>query len=221
MTKSGLKPIAISTFIIFSSMLSGLPTLVEAQEGKAKSCYQPRPLFGDLSSLGLENWSVGTTLATSVARFDFSSKKAALATGAGAGIAFRYYGKTYLGNKSEAAKYDFDSAKLKSINTHYGNTYADDSDEVYVPLSSIKPECRATTADIGKERADKLASSIFSITPIVYYSKQTTENDLSIQPALMIGFLDDIISIGTGFNLTGQEKGKMFLLMSLGYGFKF
>lgn len=181
-----------------------------------------RPLFGDLSSLGLENWSVGTTLATSVARYDFSSKKAALATGAGAGIAIRYYGRSYVGTREEAKAAGFTDETIDSIKKRYGKRYVDtETDEFYLPLSSVKPECRASTSDFGKERMDKLASAIFSITPIIYYSKQTTENDLNIQPAIMLSFLDDIVSIGTGFNLTGQEKGKMFLLMSLGYGFKF
>jgi hypothetical protein len=37
----------------------------------------------------------------------------------------------------------------------------------------------------------------------------------------MLGFFDDIINIGTGFNLTGNngEVGDVFLLMSLGAGF--
>lgn len=184
-------------------------------------CYMSRPLFGDLSSLGLENWSVGTTIATSVVRYDFSSKKAALATGAGAGIAIRYYGKSLLGTKDEAKRLGYTDETIATIRKHFPSYVSDAKDEVSLPLSSIKPECRATTSDVGKERSQKLASSLFSITPIVYYSKQTTESDLNIQPAIMLGVLDDIISIGTGFNLTGQEKGKMFLLLSLGYGFKF
>lgn len=184
-------------------------------------CYMSRPLFGDLSPLGLENWSVGTTIATSVVRYDFSSKKAALATGAGAGIAIRYYGKSLLGTKDEAKRLGYTDETIATIRNHFPGYVSDAKDEVSLPLSSIKPECRATTSDIGKERSQKLASSLFSITPIVYYSKQTTESDLNIQPAIMLGVLDDIISIGTGFNLTGQEKGKMFLLLSLGYGFKF
>ncbi len=184
-------------------------------------CYMARPLFGDLASLGLENWSVGTTIATSVVRYDFSSKKAALATGAGAGIAIRYYGKSLLGTREEAKRLGYTDETITTIRKRLPSYISDPKGEIFLPLSSIKPECRATTSDVGKERSQKLASSLFSITPIVYYSKQTTESDLSIQPAIMLGVLDDIISIGTGFNLTGQEKGKMFLLLSLGYGFKF
>lgn len=191
------------------------------------SCYQARPLLGDLAPLGLENWSVGTTIATSVVRYDFSSKKAALATGAGAGIAIRYYGKTFLGDKrdqdGDLKRKRFSPEALELIKEQYGNTYGmrENKNGVTVPLASIAPECRANSSDIGKARTEKLASSLFSIIPIVYYSKQTADTDLNVQPALMVGFLDDIVSIGTGFNLTGQEKGKMFLLLSLGYGFKF
>jgi hypothetical protein len=205
-------------------VLSELAASVPAKDTPVskEKCYMARPLFGDLAPLGLENWSVGITLATSVVRYDFSSKKAALATGAGAGIAIRYYGRSYLGTRDETKVAGFTDETIESIKKRYGKRYVnDETDEVYLPLSSVKPECRASTSDFGQERKDKLAASIFSLTPIVYYSKQTTENDLNLQPAIMLGFLDDIISIGTGFNLTGQEKGKMFLLMSLGYGFKF
>src|SRR5207249_11637045 len=64
--------------------------------------------------------------------------------------------------------------------------------------SMVSTACRATTSDIGKDRTDKLASSVFSITPTVFYAKQANENDLSLQPALLLGFLDDILSIGPG-----------------------
>lgn len=200
------------------------PNASSPKSEATKTCYLSRPLFGDLAPLGLENWSVGTTLATSVVRYDFSNKKASkvsLATGAGAGIAIRYYGKTYLGSEDDAKKAGFDKKEFDLIKKRYGNDYGDPSIGIEVPLASIAPGCRASTADIGKERTEKLASAIFSITPMVFYSKQTTDTDLNIQPALMVGFLDDIISVGTGFNLAGQERGKMFLLLSLGYGFKF
>ena len=116
----------------------------------------------------------------------------------------------------------FEEKDLTEIKKLEGGKFYEQSTDTYsLPISKISTACRATTSDIGKDRTEKLASSLISITPTVYYVKQANENDISLQPALLLGFFDDIISIGPGFNLTGLEKGKVFLVLSLGYGFKF
>lgn len=51
-------------------------------------------------------------------------------------------------------------------------------------------------------------------------SKVEATNDLSVQPAIQVSFLRDLLTVGTGFNLTGTDKGHAFLLLSLGWGFK-
>lgn len=186
-----------------------------------EKCYMARPLFGDLVSLGswFENWSVGTSVSTQLVRYNFSSKKASINTNVGAGVSFRYYGNSSLGDGREVANMGFSNEdmdlmkKNKNINSRTG--------DYQLPLYRIAPACRANTSDFGKERKEKLAGSIFSITPTLYASKQENSADASVQPALLVGFLDDIINVGAGFNLTGPDTGKVFLVFSLGYGFQF
>lgn len=66
-----------------------------------------------------------------------------------------------------------------------------------------------------------MGEPLFSITPTIYASKLETADDLSVQPAILIGAFRDLLSVGAGFNLTGPSKGHAFLLFSIGLGFKF
>jgi hypothetical protein len=197
-------------------------------------CLRDRPAFGDLAPLGLPNWSVGSAISTQAVKYTFGTKKASSNVSAGAGLAIRYYGKSPLGTGDAAAKLGFTKSDLDAIKQlekparqagqpepESGKYYDKETDTYYLPLHKIAAACRASTSDIGKDRDEKLAASIFSITPTIYYSKLDTASDLSLQPALLVGFFDDIISVGPGFNLTGPDKGKVFLVLSLGYGFKF
>jgi hypothetical protein len=192
-------------------------------------CISPRGAFGDLVDFGLPNWSVGMTASTPAAKYTFGTKQTSSAIGLGAGVAFRYYGKSRLGNEAAAKDLGFADNDLAAIRRLENGKYfrkagegTDAANDTYfLPLHKISTECRATTSDIGKDRTEKLAAAVLSITPTIYYAKQANDNDLSIQPALLIGFFDDIINIGPGFNLSGPEKGKVFLVFSLGYGFKF
>ena len=189
-----------------------------------------RPAFGDLPNLLGPNWSVGVAASTQAVKYTFGTHKASSAASVGAGFAFRYYGNSPLGTAEAAKKLGFDQKDLDAIKilekkvkdgqeiTPY---YDKDTDTYSLPIYKISTACRATTSDIGKDRTEKLASALLSITPTVYYSKLDSVSDISLQPALLIGFFDDLISVGPGFNLTGQDKGKVFLVLSLGYGFKF
>jgi hypothetical protein len=90
-----------------------------------------------------------------------------------------------------------------------------------IPVSRIKQECRASTFRLKNENT--IAAPLFSITPTLFASKLDDTSDLIVQPAVMLGFFEDIINVGAGFNLTGRqgEVGNVFLLMSLGMGFQF
>ena len=99
-----------------------------------------------------------------------------------------------------------------------------------VNISQIQPICRQTSFGAGqgldprtKKNWDYYAAPLFSITPTLYATKPVADDDLSLQPALLLGFFEDILNIGVGFNLTGPsgEKGNVFMLMGIGYGFKF
>jgi hypothetical protein len=134
----------------------------------------------------------GPTASVQAVRYDFALKKAALSTGVGAGVSARIYNNV--------------------------NIKGDGSFE----FNNIKTECRRTTFDIGRGKDPgnpKIVGPTISITPIVYYSKTET-SDFTLQPAVQLGFLEELINIGVGFNLTGQNQGHVFVLLSLGYGFR-
>ena len=135
--------------------------------------------------------SIGPSIAAQVLRYDLASKKAAFNTGAGAGFSVRWYEKTKIGD------------------TEYG-------------IQHIKAGCRADAIDAAyKTDMNKFyVGYLFAISPFVYVSKVEASNDLSIQPAIQLSFLSDLLTIGTGFNLTGTDKGHVFLLLSIGWGFK-
>jgi hypothetical protein len=185
---------------------------VPSDEPLGKQCYQERPMVGDLSYIGFDNWSVGTTVSAQLIRYTLGTKQAAINTGLGAGVAFRYYGNSPIGDEATVKKDQWPETVQESRPDPK-------TKQLKLPIYRIAPGCRATTADVGQGK--KLASPIFSISPVLYASKIETVGDLNIQPAIQMGVLNDLINIGAGFNLTGQDKGKVFLLFSLGYGFKF
>ncbi|MEO8324823.1 MAG: hypothetical protein ABI618_03170 [Nitrospirota bacterium] len=158
-------------------------------------------------------WSVGPSLNTQLIKYDFAKKKAGFNTSIGIGASFRFY-PTIL---------------LKNIDPNKNEppaTKADDS----VNISEIKAGCRQTSYGSGqgqnpktKKNWDYYAAPLFSITPTLYATKPVADDDLSLQPAILLGFFEDILNMGVGFNLTGPsgEKGNVFILMGIGYGFKF
>lgn len=139
--------------------------------------------------------SLGPAGSVQAVRYDFALKKAAVSTGVGAGVSVRFYNNVKI--KGEAQPLEF---------------------------NQIRQDCRRTSFDIGKGKdpaSPKIVGPAISITPMLYYSKLETSSDLSLQPALQLGFLEELIHIGVGFNLTGPNQGHTFMLLSLGYGFKF
>ena len=151
-----------------------------------------KDLFQEPVAIGdFGNVSIGPSVAAQVLRYDLASKQAAFNTGLGAGISARWYGKTKVGDKSYS-------------------------------ISEINSECRADTLDAAfKTSANKFkVGYLVAVSPFLYVSKIEASNDLNVQPAIQLSFLSDLLTVGTGFNLTGADKGHVFLLMSLGWGFK-
>lgn len=135
--------------------------------------------------------SIGPSVAAQVLRYDLASKQAAFNTGVGAGISMRWYQKTKIG----------------------ANEWG---------INQIKSGCRADTLDSAFKTKDNkyYVGYLFAISPFVYVSKVEATGDLNVQPAIQVSFLSDLVTVGTGFNLTGTDKGHVFLLLSLGWGFK-
>lgn len=127
------------------------------------NCLVRRPAIGDLEFLGMPNWSVGFTASTQAVKYTFGTKQASSAVSTGAGLAFRYFGKSPLGN-AEAAKdigfmqYDLDAIKKLEGGKYYKKDPDGEvaNDKYYLPLYMVSTTCRATTSDIGKDRTDKL-----------------------------------------------------------------
>lgn len=154
------------------------------------SCLRPKGAPKYLGDLG-ESWSVGPAVSAQLLKYDLASKQVSFNRSVGLGASFRYYQATEIGKE-----------KLK--------------------VADVKSECRATTftaADIFEDpKNGKLISNNFSITPTIY-ATQAENSDLSVQPAILVGFFRDIINLGAGFNLTGPDRGHVFLLFSIGAGF--
>lgn len=145
------------------------------------------------------NVSFGPTVTTKVLTYDLASKKAGFNTGIGAGLSMRLYSDVKLAKSNDGTR------ESKS----YG-------------INQIKKQCRAETFDAAwLEPDNQMVISWISITPTVYASKLENADEVAIQPAISVGFLGELVNVGAGFNLSGPNKGHAFLLLSLGYGFKF
>jgi hypothetical protein len=158
-------------------------------------------ITGDLQTglLGMMpgKWSVGPAVSTQLIKYDLAKKQAGFNTSVGAGASFRYYSEIDIKDKNGTA-----TDKVK--------------------ISEVKRECRETSFSSLTDKS-YLAGPAFSITPTLYATKPTDQGDLAVQPALLIGAWNDILNVGVGWNLTGPagEKGHVFLLFSVGTGFKF
>ena len=221
-------------------ILSGIFTLFSFQTSHAggadqmwwQKCVDPNLLLnGDFQSgenfFGWNRfpgqWSVGPSLNTQLIKYDFAKEKAGFNTAVGLGASFRFYPSITLKNIDE-------DKVLKDDGTEESNGSNSPTPEVKVNISQIHTACRQTTFGAGSgldprtnKSWDYYAAPLFSITPTLYATKPVADDDLSLQPALLLGFFEDILNIGVGFNLTGPsgEKGNVFMLMGIGYGFSF
>lgn len=168
------------------------PKVSDAVVTRINSCLRPKEAPKYLGDLG-DSWSVGPGVSAQLLKYDLASKQVSFNRSIGVGASFRYFSAIRI-----------DGEKLK--------------------VSDIKPECRATSfsaSDVFDDATNgKLIANLFSITPTLY-ATQSENSDLSVQPAILLGVFRDILNFGTGFNLTGPDKGHAFLLFSIGSGFNF
>jgi hypothetical protein len=147
--------------------------------------------------------SFGPTVAAKAFNYDLASKRVAFNAGVGAGFSMRIYNT--VGFKGKEGK----NGKTAELPASYG-------------ISQIRKRCRAETYDLAWLKPDnQRVAPLISISPMVFASKSDRDNEIQVQPALTVGFLGELINVGAGFNLSGQDKGHVFILLSLGYGFKF
>lgn len=185
-----------STKIPIETPLAEIPVSAN-QEWEAVCVDRSLNLNGDIQTFSGDKgqWSVGPAVSTQLIKYDFGKKRAGVNTALGAGASFRFYQPII----------------IEDINSNPVGK------PVYI--SDVKQACRQTS--FGKNTKGYLAAPLLSITPTLYVSEPVDQDDLSVQPAILLGFLEDILSVGVGFNLTGPsgEKGNVFMLMSIGAGF--
>ncbi len=146
-----------------------------------------------------ENWSLGNDVSTQLMRYNFTKGKASLNTqGFGFGFTARYYRDDWMADVDGDGKKD---------------------------IRRIKPECRATSFSaktLSEDlKAGKIAFPFFSVSPTLFVAKPEDKDNLSIQPALVIGIFRDIVKFGVGFNATKPDRGNVFMLLGFGVGFNF
>jgi len=201
-----------------------IPMVYKTLATRVERCIMRIPLTGDVPNflwgyggLGAGDWSVGPAISAQLIKYDFGKKKAGFNTGVGAGAAFRFY--------TRVPFIDDETLEEKLGENKYG-MYKDKTpdgiqgDEVLIPIHHIKEECRAQNLTLVDEGS--IASPLFSITPTIYVTEPTGD-DLRVEPAILLGLFKDIVNVGVGFNLTGNDGdvGDVFLLFSLGVGFQF
>ena len=158
-----------------------------------KPIYKEGRNVGDLG----DNWSVGTKATVALFRYNLATERSSFnEKSVGVGLSFRYYSDD----------------QLESI----GHT----------SIKNVPRACRARTEDLldfsNPRKAGNLPKigSWISFSPTIFVSKAETDNDVSIQPALIVGLFNDILSVGTSYNLTGQGKGQWSILIGPSYGFQ-
>lgn len=158
-----------------------------------KPIYKEGRNVGDLG----DNWSVGTKATVALFRYNLATERSSFnEKSVGVGLSFRYYSDD----------------QLESIG--------------HISIKNVPRACRARTEDLldfsNPRKAGNLPKigSWISFSPTIFVSKAETDNDVSIQPALIVGLFNDILSVGTSYNLTGQGKGQWSILIGPSYGFQ-
>lgn len=146
--------------------------------------------------------SFGPTVAAKAFNYDLASKQITFNAGLGAGLSMRIYNTVHFKSGT--------------------NAKGDPVSPISYGISDIRKKCRAETYDLAWLKPDnQRVSPLFSISPMVFASKSDRDTEIQVQPALTVGFLGELVNVGAGFNLSGPDKGHVFLILSLGYGFKF
>ena len=153
-----------------------------------------------------QNFSIGSSVQTQLIRYDITKGKASLnSQGIGGGVTLRYYNDGWM-------------APTTLKNGHLDRTAPRD-------IRNIRTECRATTWSAKTPEEDlkkgKIAFPLVSVTLGAFAGKTEDSQDLSFQPALIIGLFRDLLNFGVGVNASGPDRGHTFLMLGLGTGFNF
>ena len=177
---------------------------------------------GDLG----RNWSAGLVFPYSFVRYNLADKKSSInAKALGFGMSFRRYDTddlAFFGNQGLKRPY---STKKTGFweefkdEFRYASAIYSPGDAETTSISEIPVGCRAKTTDI-LNAGDKI-SAWFSISPTFYVFQEKEDDDVGVQLALNLGFLNDILSIGVGYNLSGNDAGEWFIMAGPSLGIQF
>jgi hypothetical protein len=177
-----------------SSTTTSIPKEQDKCISYVKSDYGEKNSIGDLG----DHWSVGSKATASFFRYNLATEKASFNERTlGLGLSFRYYSEDQLKNADGATS-----------------------------IQNVPKACRARTEDLldfARDKSDGTRAKVgswISISPTLFVSKAETDADVSIQPAIVVGLLNDIISIGTAYNLSGVGQGQWSILIGPSYGFQ-
>ena len=89
-------------------------------------------------------------------------------------------------------------------------------------IRRIRKDCIGSSyKDVINETKEdsKAAVHIFSINPTFFVAKEEDETALALQPALLVGFFRELLSVGFGVNMTGKDRGDVFMVLGIGTNF--
>ena len=178
------------------------PLMAKQEEELICTSYQkdsPREgeNIGDGFLFGQGNHSVGGIASYSLFRYNIADKDASFnEKAAGLGLAFRIYTDNQLRQAGA------------------------------IHISQVPEACRAKPSDgltyhIAKKGRFAKIAPIISISPTIFVSQDKDDNEVTMQPSLTFGFLNDFFSIGIGYNLSGPDSGEWFLIAGPSVGFSF
>ena len=68
---------------------------------------------------------------------------------------------------------------------------------------------------------DEKVGAWVSLQPTFYLSQAENEGELETQLALNLGFMNDLMTVGAGWNLSGENAGEWFVIIGPSFGFNF
>lgn len=186
--------------IIMVGCLIGFVAPALSEEKDLDKCFSyDKKEYGEKNHIGDlgDHWSVGTKATASFFRYNLASEKASFNDKTlGLGLSFRYYTESQLANANKTS------------------------------IKEVPHACRARTQDLldfsrsSKDGSLAKVGSWLSVSPTLFVSKGENESDVSIQPAIVVGILNDILSAGVAYNLTGSGRGQWSVLVGPSYGFQ-
>ncbi len=85
-------------------------------------------------------------------------------------------------------------------------------------IKEVPRGCRAQTEDL---MPDNKVVAPLSFAPTFYLSQGENEGEVETQLAFNLGMLNDLVTVGIGWNLSGKDAGEWFVIIGPSFGFSF